>query len=120
MKGLLLGTLAVVLVVMLVVATGCKPKEAAPPPMTNESMGVLDPMPPPPPTPPPIANPPPPMPPEPLPLAGGTYTVQKGDTLFAVARKAYNDQARWKDIAAANNLQPPYTIKVGQVLKLPK
>ncbi|HOI56832.1 MAG TPA: LysM domain-containing protein, partial [Phycisphaerae bacterium] len=50
-----------------------------------------------------------------------TYTVQKGDTLFSLARRFYGNQARWKDIYNANRdtIRDPNTLKVGQVLKLP-
>ncbi|WP_391557817.1 LysM peptidoglycan-binding domain-containing protein [Robertmurraya sp.] len=44
------------------------------------------------------------------------YTVRPGDTLFQIA-------SRWKlsyeSLAAANNIQPPYTIYVGQQLSVP-
>lgn len=45
-----------------------------------------------------------------------SYTVKKGDTLFAIGLEYgfdYKDIARWNNIAA-----PSYTIRVGQVLKL--
>jgi lipoprotein NlpD len=48
-------------------------------------------------------------------IAGESYTVQKGDTLFAVAFYSGND---YRDIASYNNLQAPYNIFPGQVLKL--
>lgn len=48
--------------------------------------------------------------------SGGSYTVQKGDTVFQVMR---NTGVYWKDIIRLNNLQAPnYTIAPGQVLKL--
>jgi nucleoid-associated protein YgaU len=50
--------------------------------------------------------------------SGKTYTVQKGDTLYSIARKMYGDPKRWKDIQSANGL-PNENIKIGQVLKLP-
>lgn len=47
---------------------------------------------------------------------GGSYTVQKGDTVFQVMR---NTGVYWKDIIRLNNLQAPnYTITPGQTLKL--
>ncbi len=51
----------------------------------------------------------------------GTYTVQKGDTLYSIARTMYGDQTRWKDIYEANRnqLPDPHTLKVGQTLRLP-
>jgi lipoprotein NlpD len=44
-----------------------------------------------------------------------TYTVRKGDTLFAIAWYSGND---YRDLAQWNNIASPYTIKVGQTLKL--
>lgn len=54
-----------------------------------------------------------------LPLAAGedirplSYTVKKGDTLYSVARAHGYD---YREVAAWNNIEPPYTIKLGQVL----
>ncbi len=48
------------------------------------------------------------------------YTVKKGDTLMAIARRFYGDASRYKDIAKANNLVDPSKIYVGQVLKIPR
>lgn len=45
-----------------------------------------------------------------------TYTVVKGDTLAAIARK-YG--THYSKIASINHIAPPYKIKPGQVLKLP-
>ncbi|MFT6268524.1 MAG: lipoprotein NlpD [Alphaproteobacteria bacterium] len=44
-----------------------------------------------------------------------TYIVELGDTLFAVAFYSGND---YRDIAKLNNISPPYTIKLGQSLRL--
>lgn len=47
--------------------------------------------------------------------AGGSVVVERGDTLYAIARRhgvAVADLARW------NGLQPPYTIYPGQRLRL--
>ncbi len=44
-----------------------------------------------------------------------TYTVKKGDTLFSIGLEHGYD---YKDIAQANDIKAPYTIKIGQVLKL--
>ncbi len=44
-----------------------------------------------------------------------TYTVQKGDTLYGIALEHGHD---YNDLAAWNNIAPPYTIRVGQVLRL--
>ena len=55
-------------------------------------------------------------------LATGTvHVVAKGDTLFGLARRYYRDQARWKDILAANRneLRDPNLLRVGQRLIIP-
>lgn len=44
-----------------------------------------------------------------------TYTVKRGDTLYSIGLDHGYD---YKEIAAANNIRPPYTIYVGQKLKL--
>lgn len=44
-----------------------------------------------------------------------TYTVQKGDTLFSIALEHGQD---YRDLADWNGVQAPYTIKIGQVLRL--
>jgi lipoprotein NlpD len=45
-----------------------------------------------------------------------TYTVKKGDTLYAIGLEFGYD---YKEIASVNNLSPPYAIKIGQKLNLP-
>ena len=49
----------------------------------------------------------------------GTYTVQKGDTLFGIARNRYGSGAEWERIAAANPGVNATSLKVGQKLKMP-
>lgn len=44
-----------------------------------------------------------------------TYTVKKGDTLSGIGNKV---GVPWATIAKLNNLKSPYTLRVGQVLKL--
>lgn len=44
-----------------------------------------------------------------------SHTVKKGDTLFSIGLQYGYD---YKDIAQANNISAPYTIRIGQVLKL--
>lgn len=59
-----------------------------------------------------------PIAPEPL-AAPKTYTVQRGDSLRAIAKKLYGREGRWRDIVAANpalNLKKP---RPGQILNLP-
>lgn len=48
--------------------------------------------------------------------ASGVYTVVKGDTLIAIARR-YGITPWWR-LAELNNLKEPYKIEPGQVLKL--
>jgi LysM repeat protein len=48
--------------------------------------------------------------------ANGTYTVVRGDTLIAIARR-FGITPWWK-LGEINGLQEPYKIEVGQVLKL--
>lgn len=58
--------------------------------------------------------------PAPAPAAGGgTYTVQKGDTLYGIARQRYGDGKQWTRIAQANPGVQPQTLKVGQSLVIP-
>lgn len=59
---------------------------------------------------------------EPAPAAGepgGTWTVEPGDTLQAIAIDVYGDRARADLIAAANGIDKSTTLQVGQVLQLP-
>jgi LysM repeat protein len=45
-----------------------------------------------------------------------TYTVAKGDTLFRIGLTYGVD---WKDIAIANGVISPWTIRPGQILTIP-
>ena len=47
--------------------------------------------------------------------ASDTYTVVRGDTLSAIGKRF---GIPWLKLAELNNLEPPYKIEVGQVLKL--
>lgn len=47
--------------------------------------------------------------------SASTYTVKAGDTLSSIGTKT---GVKWETIASLNGLKDPYTIKVGQVLKL--
>ena len=49
-----------------------------------------------------------------------TYTVQKGDSLWAIARRVLGDGNRYKEIAQANELTSPYIIQPNQILKVPR
>jgi murein DD-endopeptidase MepM/ murein hydrolase activator NlpD len=48
-----------------------------------------------------------------------TYTVQRGDTLSAIARRVYGDPTKYPVIQNANKLADPGKIFVGQVLVIP-
>jgi 5'-nucleotidase len=52
-------------------------------------------------------------------LAGGSYVVKKGDTLYGIARTHYGDGKQWQKIAAANPGLSPTSLKVGQTITLP-
>jgi len=47
---------------------------------------------------------------------GGVHTVTPGETVYALGRR-YN--VRPNDIIAANNLQSPYELKIGQKVRIP-
>ena len=113
---------ALVLALIGVVAfgvVGCKSSQSAPPPTvaiddkttTSEPPVVIRDV------------TPPPKPDEVVVKPSGpqTYTVQKGDTLFALARRFYNDQAKWKVIYEANrtSIKDKNAIKIGQTLTIP-
>ena len=51
--------------------------------------------------------------------SGSTYTVQKGDTLYKIAREKLGDAKQWKAIAAANPGLSPNSLKAGQKIVLP-
>jgi nucleoid-associated protein YgaU len=54
--------------------------------------------------------------------AGGTYTVQKGDTLSKISKQYYGDPNMYNRIFEANRdqLKDPDKIFPGQVLKIPQ
>lgn len=55
------------------------------------------------------------------PQSGGTYTVQKGDTLWAIAKAKYGNGADYTKIVSANKdkVSNPNLIYPGQVLTIP-
>ncbi|MFC9996110.1 LysM peptidoglycan-binding domain-containing protein [Nocardia sp. NPDC127526] len=55
----------------------------------------------------------------PPPPAAQTYTVEPGDTLWAIAERFYGDGNRYQDIANANGIPNPDAINAGQVLTIP-
>lgn len=55
----------------------------------------------------------------PAPPAPRTYTVQSGDTLWAISEQFYGDGNRYPEIAAASGIDNPDLIQPGQVLTIP-
>lgn len=53
-------------------------------------------------------------------IEGTTYTVARGDSLWDIAVRAYNDGYKWVEIAKANNLSHPGVIHAGNTLTLPR
>jgi len=53
-------------------------------------------------------------------IAGATYTVVHGDSLWEIAVRAYGDGYQWVNIARENNLTNPNVIHAGNVLTLPR
>lgn len=47
-----------------------------------------------------------------------TYTVKKGDSLWAICKKELGDGSKYPEIAKLNNISNPHVIKEGQVIKL--
>jgi murein DD-endopeptidase MepM/ murein hydrolase activator NlpD len=89
------------LTLLLVCLTGCI-RDEPPAPVTNAEN-------------PPVATPGPSAPP--IETAGGAVTVRPGQTLYAVAREA-NIPVR--ALIDANQLQPPYKLRAGQSLAVPR
>ena len=54
-----------------------------------------------------------------LPQASGSYTVVKGDSLWAICKKFYGDSSLAYKLATANSIKNPDLIYPGQVLTLP-
>lgn len=53
-------------------------------------------------------------------ITAGAYTVQKGDTLWSIAVRAYGDGYKWVNIAKANKLVNPGVIHAGNILNIPR
>ena len=51
--------------------------------------------------------------------SGLTYKVKSGDTLSKIAKRFYGEANHYQQIAAANGIDNPDRIDVGQELKLP-
>jgi len=47
------------------------------------------------------------------------YTVQRGDTLWSIARKVYGNGQKWQQLASANAISDPTKLRVGQTLVVP-
>jgi len=54
------------------------------------------------------------------PISKETYVVFKGDNLWNIAVRAYEDGFAWTKIAEANNLVNPDSIHAGNVLTIPR
>ncbi len=50
---------------------------------------------------------------------GRSYVIQSGDSLAAIAQDVYGDPTKWRDIARANDLSEPYSLTVGESLRIP-
>lgn len=48
------------------------------------------------------------------------YIVQKGDSLWDIALRAYGDGYKWTELASVNNLTNPDVIHAGNVIKIPR
>ena len=55
----------------------------------------------------------------PSPQAARTYTVESGDTLWAIAEQFYGDGNKYQIIADASGISNPDLIQPGQVLTIP-
>lgn len=53
-------------------------------------------------------------------ISDNTYKVEKGDSLWDIAVRAYADGYKWVEIAKVNNLENPNVIHPGNVLNLPR
>jgi nucleoid-associated protein YgaU len=51
--------------------------------------------------------------------AARRYTVRRGDTLSGIAARVYGKASRWPEIAKANHIRDPRSLRVGQVLIIP-
>lgn len=47
-----------------------------------------------------------------------TVTVQRGDTLWAIAKKYLNNGEKWRELQKINNISNPNRLQIGQIIKL--
>jgi 5'-nucleotidase len=66
-----------------------------------------------------LSQTPAPTAPPPAPGAGRQYRVQKGDTLFGIAKAQYGNGNRWQQIASANPGLTPASLKAGSTIVVP-
>lgn len=92
---------SVLLVAIAVGAAGCASTGQAP--VEDKSLNAS-------PRPRPVAPPP-----KPASAAGGTYRVQRGDTLYSIA---FRNGVDFRELAEWNDIAPPYTIFPGRELRL--
>ena len=50
---------------------------------------------------------------------GVVHTIEKGETLWSISEKYFNNGTGWKKIAEANNISSPTKLEVGQQLTIP-
>lgn len=53
-------------------------------------------------------------------IDGDEYTIVKGDSLWKISVRAYQDGYKWQEIAKASNLSDPNVIHPGNVLVIPR
>jgi nucleoid-associated protein YgaU len=49
-----------------------------------------------------------------------TYLVRRGDSLITIASAVYADPARWRELALANGISDPRSVRPGQRLLVPR
>lgn len=54
------------------------------------------------------------------PIESDSYVVQKGDSLWGISVRAYQDGYKWTEISKANNLENPNIIHPGNTLVIPR